>query len=104
MTKEEAEKLVPHKFRIACEDYTVKITENGDDFGTFDTINNEIELFLNVRDDDGHYIEITKQKFLATWYHELGHCINYCWNTETGEDFAQAFSNFMMQFNETKQD
>lgn len=102
MTKEEAIKLVPSRFRIACEDYTVKITEKGDDFGTFDTIRNEIELFLNVKDDDGIYVEVSKQKFTATWYHELGHCLNYFWNTDVGEDFAQAFSTFMVEFNETK--
>lgn len=103
MTVEEATQLVPSKFRYACQTYTIKISEKGDTFGTFDTLRNEIELFLSVEDDNGNYVPVNKEQFKSTYYHELGHCINFNWNTETDEAFAQAFANFMMEYLETKE-
>lgn len=104
MQIEEAKKLVPSKFRIACEEYTVVIDEKGEDYGSFCDSTNEIRLSLNIYEGDNKWTEVSKTKFMSTWYHELGHCFNYYWNTETDEGFAQAFSAFMMEFNETKQD
>ena len=46
--------------------------------------------------------KISDKQMLATFYHELGHCMDYMFDCTTDEAHAQCFSNFMMEFLESK--
>lgn len=102
MTIEEAEKLVPKQFRLACHTFDVIINEEGNYFGQFCISKNRIDLNLKIRFED-ETVEVSKEAFINTFWHELMHVFNYFYNTETDEGIAQSFANFMCEFLETKQ-
>ena len=98
MTIEEAKVFIPKEFVIACNKITTKIVDEGEDFGSFDSLRNTINISLGVRDASGNLVIFTKEQVQNTYYHEVFHCFNYFFNTEMDEALAQTFANFMCEY------
>lgn len=98
MTIEEAERIIPKEFTIACNKITTIIVDEGEDFGSFDSLRNVINISLGVRDASGKLVTFTKEQVLNTYYHEVFHCFNYFFNTEMDEALAQTFANFTCEY------
>lgn len=102
MTIQEAQLIIPSKFRIACNTIEVSIEEKGESFGQFDSLRNKIILYLEVEDSNRELVAQTKEQLINTFYHELFHCFNFFYNTEFDEGLSQSFANFMCEYLETK--
>jgi len=98
MTIKEAQAFIPREFTIACNKITINIVEEGEDFGSFDSLRNAINVSLGVRDDSGKLVTFTKEQIKNTYYHEVFHCFNYFFNTEMDEALAQTFANFTCEY------
>jgi len=62
MTIKEAQAFIPREFTIACNKITINIVEEGEDFGSFDSLRNVINISLGVRDDSGKLVTFTKEQ------------------------------------------
>lgn len=98
MTIEEAQAFIPREFTIACNKIITKVVDEGEDFGSFDSLRNIINISLGVRDASGNLVTFTKEQVLNTYYHEVFHCFNYFFNTEMDEALAQTFANFTCEY------
>ena len=98
--------MIPKKFKIANQEYTVKLVEYLDDrnFGEFDSIRAEIRIAKKVRSPyDDELCELSEEQILNSFWHELFHCFNWHWDTDADESLAQSFANFMREFESTKE-
>lgn len=91
--------LIPKSFRLGAQDYEVIIEDrlDNDIYGEYSYTPPRIRIARFSGDD-----ELSDKQMLATFYHELGHCIDYMFDCTTNEAHAQCFSNFMMEFLESK--
>lgn len=95
---------IPKSFKIANDTYHVEIhdsvkDENGDDiFGDHDSVKGVIRIARTVYGE-----ELSTEKVLNTFYHELMHAFQFYFNNKTDEAQAQSFANFMREFDSTKQ-
>lgn len=90
---------IPSKFKIGGQWFNVKmIDELEDTYGDFSYTPALIRIAETV---DGEKIPQNQKE--ATFWHELFHTFQYMYNCETDESQAQCFSNFMMEFLETKE-
>ena len=91
--------LIPKSFRIGAQDYEVIIEDHLDDdiYGDYSYTPPQIRIARYTGDE-----KISDKQMLATFYHELGHCMDYMFDCTTDEAHAQCFSNFMMEFLESK--
>lgn len=98
------EQKLPKHFWIAQQMILVEIKdEPGDVFGYFDTAHNVIVIYTKMQSNYDHkVVELSEEQILNTYYHELFHCFNYFWNTDTDEALAQVFANFMREYERTK--
>ena len=97
---------LPVKFKIANQEYTVKLVEYLDDreFGEFDCIKAEIRIAKKIRSSfDDELYELNEEQILNTFWHEVFHCFNWHWNTDLDEGLAQSFANFMREYISTKE-
>ena len=97
---------LPIKFKIANQEYTVKLVEYLDDreFGEFDCIKAEIRIAKKIRSSfDDELYELNEEQILNTFWHELFHCFNWHWNTDLDEGLAQSFANFMREYISNKE-
>lgn len=91
--------MIPSKFKIGGQEFDVEIVEDlGDSYGEFEYVPPVIKI---TRKSDGKNLS-TKQ-MEATFWHEFFHACQYMFNCEVDEAQAQCFSNFMMEFLETRQ-
>lgn len=93
---------IPSKFKIANQVIKVSqpefIIEDGEYyFGWYDCAKNEIRVARKIKSRE-EVIDIEDEARKNTFWHEVFHCFNYFWNTETDECLAQSFSNFMCEF------
>lgn len=93
---------IPSEFELAGIKFKVieKESIKDDDtelYGEFDTNKNTITLAKTIYND-----EVTPQTKLNTFYHELAHILQYYYNNELDESFAQSVGNLLMQYNQTK--
>ena len=98
---------LPSKFKIANQEYTVRIVDSLDDrnFGEFDCVLAEIRIARQVRSSyDEDYYDLSEEQILNSFWHELFHCFNWHMNTECDETIAQSFANFMREFESTKEE
>lgn len=94
---------LPIEFKIAGQ--IIKINEIDDcdfdgNFGKFNSAKNEINIYRYIMSDN-EKVKLTDKQIENTYWHEVFHVFNFFWNTETNEDLAQIFSNFMCEYNET---
>lgn len=95
--------FIPSEFVIANQKIKITIKDKGEQFGLWDSLRNEITLYLEVKDDDNNtYVVQTREQLMSTYWHELFHCFNFFYNTECSEELAQSFSNLMCQYEATK--
>ena len=94
---------IPNKFLIAGNEIKVIVSDQnvGSTFGYFDSVKNEITIYT-VAVTESEIVELKDEQIMNTYFHELFHCFNFFWNTETNEDLAQVFSNFMCEYERTK--
>ena len=93
---------IPKQFSFAGIIFKVEIvdtvkTDSESDYGIFDTNQNTIKLAKYI---DGE--TVTEQTMENTFYHELAHALQYYYNNELDESFAQCIGNFLMEYNHTK--
>lgn len=95
--------LIPKQFIIAGITITVKVVDcidNGSCYGLFNDVIGEIRIANRVK-VDGVWYEVGENTKLNSFFHELFHCFNYYWNTQTPEDLAQVFANFALEYHQT---
>ena len=99
--------ILPKKFKIANQEYTVKLVDHLDDkeFGNFDCVKAEIRIARKVESgfDDKLY-DLSDEQILNSFCFLLFHCFNWHMNTECDETLAQSFANFMREYESTKED
>ena len=93
---------IPSEFELAGIKFKViekeSITDDDTElYGEFDTNQNTIILAKTIYGE-----EITSQTKINTFYHELAHVLQYYYNNELDESFAQSVGNLLMQYNQTK--
>lgn len=95
---------IPSEFELAGIKFKViEVSKILDDdnvtelYGEFDTNQNTISLATTIYGKD-----VTSQTKLNTFYHEFAHVLQYYYNTELDESFAQSIGNLLMQYNQTK--
>lgn len=93
---------IPSEFELAgikfkvIEKESIK-DDNTELYGEFDNNQNTIILAKTVYGE-----EVTPQTKINTFYHELAHILQYYYNNELDESFAQSVGNLLMQYNQTK--
>ena len=102
-TKEGIEFLIPDSFKCAGFTIKVEICDKLPDntYGDFNDAKNLIRIAKSV-ESDKEIISLTKEQILNTFYHEVCHCFQWYFNTDTYEAQAQVFANFMQEFLKTK--
>ena len=93
---------IPSEFELAGIKFKVieKESIKDDDTelqGEFDTNQNTIILAKTIYGE-----EVTPKTKINTFYHELAHILQYYYNNELDESFAQSVGNLLMQYNQTK--
>lgn len=98
--------IIPKSFCIAGgKKIDVELVNELDDYGTFGNfscVTSKIKLAKQVQSDGVTY-DVSEEDMERTFLHELCHCMNYYYNCESGEEFAQVFSNFLYEYLKTKQ-
>jgi hypothetical protein len=100
--------MIPEKFCIAGRKEIVVIIEDtllnnsgSSIFGYFDDVKNIIKIARKVKSDD-EWVDLTPEDIERTYYHELGHVYQFYNGLEMTETGAQAFSNFLFEYMNTK--
>ena len=95
--------FIPSEFTLAGMNFKVEEVdslENEDKvpiYGQFDTNKCIIYLAKNIEEES-----VTMQNKINTFYHELAHILQYFYDTNLDESFAQSVGNLLMQYNQTK--
>lgn len=94
---------IPSSFKLANINFKVEIVDSlkGSNYGEFNDCTSTIKIANRVLINDDWY-DVPDHIKLNTFYHELFHVFCYYYNTETPEDIAQVFANFMTEFLSTK--
>lgn len=92
---------IPKTFKFAGITFKVEIVHDiiidGDsEYADFDTNTNTIRLAKTIDKD-----YVTEQTMINSYYHELAHALQYYYNNELDESFAQCIGNFLMEYNQT---
>lgn len=102
-TSENIYSYIPSSFN--CAGFTIKIEIYDklpdNNYGDFSDAKNLIRIAKSV-ETDKEVIQLTKEQIINTLYHELIHCFQWYYNTDTDEAQAQVFANFMQEFMRTK--
>jgi len=90
---------IPSSFKIGGQEYNVEIVDKLDDdiYGEYSYTPPVIRI---ARYSAG--TEVPENQRKATFWHELFHAFQYMFDCTTDEAQAQCFSNFMMEFLESK--
>lgn len=96
---------IPKKFKIANNWITVNIVESlsNNEYGTYNDAKQEINIAKTV-DTDEETVQLTEEQMLNTFMHELTHCMQFYFDTNTTEAQAQVYANFLCEFLNTKID
>lgn len=90
---------IPSEFK--CAGFTVKIEIHDklstNAYGDFDDARNLIRLAKKVEVDNIE-VELTEQQIVNSYFHELIHCFQFYFNTNTDEAQAQVFANFICEY------
>lgn len=103
VTNESIESYIPSSFQCAGFTIKVEICDKLPDntYGDFNDAKNLIRIAKSV-EIDKEIIQLTKEQIINTFYHEVCHCFQWYFNTDTDESQAQVFANFMQEFMRTK--
>ena len=95
---------IPLSFHIGGRDWKVTFRETidkGESCAKWLDTKAEIQIARNISDDDA--IEPCDDYIMEhSFWHELGHVMQYYSEGKTEEKFAQTFATFMMEFNKSK--
>ena len=95
---------IPLSFHIGGRDWKVTFHETidkGESCAKWLDTKAEIQIARNISDDDA--IEPCDDYIMEhSFWHELGHVMQYYSEGKTEEKFAQTFATFMMEFNKSK--
>lgn len=95
--------FIPNEFSLAGMNFKVEEVDSLKDeneislYGQFN--NNKCIIYL-ANNVDGE--QVTIQSKINTFYHELAHILQYYYNNELDESFAQCIGNMLMQYNQTR--
>ena len=95
--------FIPNEFSLAGMNFKVEEVDSLKDeneislYGQFN--NNKCIIYL-ANNVDGE--QVTTQSKINTFYHELAHILQYYYNNELDESFAQCIGNMLMQYNQTR--
>lgn len=96
---------IPKSFTLCGTTINVEKVEYIDDgsvYGQFCDFTNTITIAEKIWYGKD-FIQVPEHIQVKTFYHELFHAFNYNFNTETSEEIAQTFSNFMYEFEISKE-
>ena len=90
---------IPSYFKIGGQEYNVEIVDKLEDdiYGDYSYTPAQIRIAKTTAGE-----EIPNKQREATFWHELFHAFQYMFDCTTDEAQAQCFSNFMMEFLESK--
>lgn len=95
---------IPLSFHLGGRDWKVTFHETidkGESCAKWLDTKAEIQLARNILEDD--VMEPCSDYVIEhSFWHELGHVLQYYSNGKTDEKSAQTFATFMMEFNKTK--
>lgn len=102
-TDENIYSYIPSSFKCAGFTIKIEICDKLPDntYGDFNDVKNLIRIAKSI-EIDREVIQLTKEQIINTLYHEVGHCFQWYYNTNTDEAQAQVFANFMQEFMRTK--
>ena len=91
---------IPKSFRLGAQEYEVKIVDHLEDenYGEYSYTPPELRVARYCGNE-----KIPEKQMLASYFHELVHCMDYMFDCTTDEAHAQCLSNFMMEYIESKQ-
>ena len=91
---------IPTHFKIGGQVFDVKFVDSleNEEYGLFTYTPPLIQI---ARTTDGH--AVPENQMEATFYHELMHAFQYMYNCEIDEAQAQVYSNFIVEYLQTKQ-
>ena len=95
---------IPLSFSIGGRDWKVTILETidrGESYAKWFDTKAEIQIARNIL-EDGVLEPCSDYLIEHSFWHELGHVLQYYSNGKTDEKSAQTFASFMMEFNKTK--
>lgn len=98
---------IPSKYKIGGQEFEIKLVDrirDTDNYGEFSYCPPLIEIATKYYDDNGNAIDIPQNQIRNTFWHEVFHSFNYMWNNGADESLAQAFANFMCEYEESKKD
>ena len=98
---------IPKSFKIGGQEFEVRVVDrirDTDNYGEFSYCPPMIELATKYYDNNGIAHDLPENQIQNTFWHEMFHCFNYMWNTESDESLAQTFANFMCEYEESKED
>ena len=95
--------FIPSEFTLAGMNFTVEEKDSLKDedgtclYGQFDTNKCVIYLANTINGE-----QVTCQSTLNSFYHELAHVLQYYYDNNLDESFAQSVGNLLMQYSQTK--
>lgn len=91
---------IPKSFKIANQTINIVVEDELSDgeYGYFEDPSCTIKIAKTV---DG--IELSEEQMMNTLYHEIIHAFQFFFNNNYDEAQAQCFSNFLREFESTKQ-
>lgn len=90
---------IPKKFTIHCHEITVNIVPELEDgnYGEYNNIIEEIRIAENMR-EGSKLIPLSETQKLATFLHELIHCMEWHCGKPYDEQEAQSYSGMLLEF------
>ena len=98
---------ITKRFKIANQWIEVELCDFVEDdgeqlFGLFSSVYCKIWVARQFK-RNGAIVTLSEEQILNTFWHEVFHCFNYYWNNDLDESLAQTFSNFMREYQSTKE-
>lgn len=95
---------IPNSFKIANTTINVKLLDkiDGDLYGKWTDVKNEIELARTVSIGGGEIVTLSEEQIYNSFCHELIHCFQFYYNNDYSEAQAQVFANFIREYLSTQ--
>ena len=95
---------IPTTFRLGGRGWIIVFKdsiENGEIFARWLDNKAEIQIAYKAK-DDGELVDCDEYQLEHSFWHELGHIIQYYSTGTTDDTFAQTFATFIMEYNQFK--
>lgn len=97
--------IIPNEFKLAGFTIKVEFVEKTDNncYGYWDDVNNTISIAKNISLKNGELTPLSERQMANTFFHELCHAMQFYSGKSYSETECNIFTNFMLEFYETKQ-